>query len=261
MRKSYIVRNKAIVKKIADLEASIRAAMISISTEKHDISSPYPIHLALGHERLSAACSIIACSADRFILTHRNIHFNLGLTDAKKWDRIKDEAVGQRTGINNGAYGCMTMRASERVSYTSSILGNNLSVGLGVASTLSADGICWIQIGDGAIEEGAFHEALILSNARDLKCIYLVENNNWSLGTSIAERRRPICLRSMAKSHKIDYFEITLDESIEGYAEILNNAKQTCSGPIIIEIHLRTEGGKDSKGREYVSYHHGCITP
>ena len=56
-----------------------------------------------------------------------------------------------------GDFGCMTMRNTKSgVLYTSSILANNISVGLGIASTLDASGICWIQTGDGAIEEGAF---------------------------------------------------------------------------------------------------------
>lgn len=252
--------SSSVIEKIAKLQADIRAEMFAVSKRKQETSSAYPIHLAIGHERLAATCSTIAASNDRFVLTHRNIHFNLALTPQSLWHKISNEAMALEDGINKGAYGCMTMRGSERISYVSSILGNNLSVGLGVASTLPKENVCWIQTGDGSIEEGAFHEALVFSNARKLRCIFLVENNNWSLGTSIAERRQPICLESIAKAHGISYFDIALDASAEKYFEVLDNAMTTCTGPMIIEIHLKTEGGLNHPERNYVSYHHGSIS-
>ena len=248
------------IQEISELETSIRSAMIRLSDKKHNSNSPYPIHLALGHERLAATCSVVAQEHDQFILTHRNIHFNLALSNRDSWDRIENEAVCLENGINNGAYGCMTMRAGQRVAYSSSVLGNHLSVGLGVASTLPVGNVCWLQIGDGAIEEGAFHEALVLSNAIDLNCIYLVENNNWSLGTSISERRKPIKLDLMASMHGIKYWKIEIGETINGYLNILNSVKKNCSGPAIVEVFLQTEGGKDDERRAYTSYHHGSVS-
>lgn len=252
--------NRQKIQDIAKLEASIRSAMIRISDDKRNSNSPYPIHLALGHERLAATCSVVASEHDQFVLTHRNIHFNLALTSKDSWDEIKNEAMCLETGINKGAYGCMTMRAGQRVAYSSSILGNHLSVGLGVASTMPASNVCWLQIGDGAIEEGAFHEALVLSNAIDLNCIYLVENNNWSLGTSISERRKSIDLEMMARAHGVKYWKIKIDETIEGYLKILDSARKCRSGPAIVEVILQTEGGKHDTLRVYTSYHHGSLS-
>ena len=113
--------------------------------------------MALGHEYISASVTKVREPFDRFILTHRNIHFNISLSGMEYFEKLENETLGLKGGINNGNYGCMTMRNKlAGVTYTSSILANNLSIGLGISSSLNKNGAAWIQTGDGAIEEGAF---------------------------------------------------------------------------------------------------------
>ena len=158
--------------------------------------------------------AVISSKDDRYVLTHRNIHFNIALSDALERDSIIEESNCSINGINGGDFGCMTMRNTRSgVLYTSSILANNISVGLGIASTLDASGICWIQTGDGAIEEGAFYEALLFASARNLKAVFLLENNNWSLGTSINERRKPIHISDLCRAVCVDYVDTHQDMS------------------------------------------------
>ena len=79
------------------------------------------------------------------------------------------------------------------IPYSSSVLGNNLSVACGVAkANKNKGGITICVTGDGAIEEGTFYESLILSKYLKLPLIFLIENNDWSMATSIKERRSNI---------------------------------------------------------------------
>ena len=109
--------------------------MRNISDQKISCNSDLPIHLAIGHENLSAAVAFVRYKNDNFVLTHRNIHFNISLSDVSDHKRLINETTLLENSINNGHYGCMTMRNRKSgIKYTSSILGNNISVGLGIAS-------------------------------------------------------------------------------------------------------------------------------
>lgn len=235
--------------------------MQRISDRKKSDNSPYPIHLAFGHEKLASSVAVISSKDDRFSLTHRNIHFNIALSDPLERDSIIEESNCGINGINGGQFGCMTMRnIRSGVVYTSSILANNISVGLGIASTLDDSGICWIQTGDGAIEEGAFYEALLFASARKLKAVFLLENNNWSLGTSINERRKPIHVSDLCNAVCIDYICAHQDMSTRTLLKHLHYARCAAfNGPILLEYHVTTKGGHHDPHRGYVSYHHGPI--
>ena len=240
----------------------IRNLMFHLSQEKTSRNSKYPIHLALGHENLAACCSVVKKPGDKFTLTHRNIHFNAALSPPNLYPLIIDEALALPTGLNHGQFGCMSMRSiGAGVVYSSSILANNIPIGLGVSSTLEYGSVCWIQTGDGAIEEGCFYESLVFARARKLPCIFLVENNNWSLGTSITERRSYLDLLRLAKSIGLEYFYIQKNETLEDTITILDDARnQAILGPVIVEATVITQGGYYHTSRGYISYHHGPLS-
>ena len=119
--------------------------------------------------------------------------------------------------------------------------------------------VAWIQTGDGAIEEGAFYEAMVFSKARNLPIIILVENNNWSLGSSIKARRKTINLRRLCKSIGFDYYFTAKSKSIYSLSRIMFEARKNVNRtPQLIEIKVKTEGGKYSK-LEVESYHSGYM--
>ena len=241
----------------------VRRKMLEVSKHKYLTGSPHPVHLALGHERLASAVSSVRTINDMFSLTHRNIHFNLALADVRDIQRIIDEALGSLDGINQGRYGCMTMRNPKSgVYYTSSILGNNIPVGLGLASkALLDDSVVWIQVGDGSIEEGVFYESLVFASARFLPVVFLLENNNWSLGTSIPERRQPIKLSMFCQALSVDYHLISQHSTMIDICQTLNRARSTAlaGSPTLVECTLLTQGGVLHPKRGYVSYHHGTL--
>ena len=68
------------IRYIQNLADDIKNKMLNLSSDKAKKSSPYPIHLALGHEKLAATVAATKDKGDKFVLTHRNIHFNLALS-------------------------------------------------------------------------------------------------------------------------------------------------------------------------------------
>jgi TPP-dependent pyruvate/acetoin dehydrogenase alpha subunit len=180
-----------------------RKFQIEINNNLLENKMSVPVHLALGHEFVSALIyQYFNKKNDKIILTHRNIHFSsiFSKNVKKKYSQFLKKKNYRTKGSMN-----FTDKSSGII-YTSSILGNNLSVATGVAKTLKDRGGCCICVtGDGGIEEGSFYESLTLSRYLELPIIFLVENNDWSMATTINQRRSKINLGLLAKSLQIKY--------------------------------------------------------
>ena len=162
----------------------------------------YPVHLAFGAEIFIASLMENEERIDKFFLTHRNILFNLYYTS-----NLLDYLDYMQDGIG---LGCMNSSLfQKKIIYSSSILGNNLSVGVGSALALNFrenDKIIVADTGDGAIEEGSFWETVILARRFDVPLLITVQNNNQSMYTTISERRKGISLQKIAQSLGINYY-------------------------------------------------------
>jgi pyruvate dehydrogenase E1 component alpha subunit len=118
--------------------------------------------------------------------------------------------------------------------------------------------------GDGAIEEGAFYESLLIAAAIDLPVIFIVENNQWSLGSKIEERRKKIDLKKIGEGLGLSYFSFTGNNVTDYYKKLLDIRnkciKEKC--PIIVEFEVTTLGGyqvEEETGKRYINYHSGGL--
>lgn len=225
-----------------------------------------PIHLALGHEALSEAVGAAMQSADKLLCSHRNIHYQFArgatLPDIMEEFKLSDMGLGKGKG---GSMNLTNPQGS--IVYTSSILGNNLCVGLGVALSKRVkreDGVVLVVTGDGAMEEGSFYETIENARNMDLRLIILVENNNWSLASKIEERRKPINLREFASSLGARYTFMEGNNAKQYYQEIssVRNRVHSQRTIEIVEVRLTTLGGwtlqtDDYPDGKYVNYHSG----
>lgn len=179
-----------------------------------------------------------------------------------------DEYYLKKIGLAQGRLGSMNLSNPDKnIKYTSSILGNNLPVGCGYAlanKVKNNDGVVFIVTGDGAIEEGAFYESLLFLKSNKLPTVVIVENNEWSLGTKIDERRADIDLSKLAKSFDIEYQLLTGNDPFE-YQEKLKSIKLEAiknSTPVLVEVKLTTLGYWYMKNNDYpdgkfINYHGG----
>jgi TPP-dependent pyruvate/acetoin dehydrogenase alpha subunit len=225
-----------------------------------------PIHLGIGHEAIATSLVKVLDSKDKLLLTHRNIHYHLALGASK--NELINEYSLKESGLAGGRLGSMNLMNPKAGNiYTSNILGNNLAVSLGVgmASKIRGDGsVTWAITGDGAIEEGIFYESVLFASSVGLPIVFLVENNEWSLGTSIAERRTEIDLKTFARSMSVDYLHLSENDP-DNYVSKLETARSNVaqSGrPLIIEVIVHSLGGfyKEEIGnKRYINYHAGAI--
>ena len=225
-----------------------------------------PVHLALGHESIST--SVVAASepGDFFTFTHRNIHFHIAL--GASYESLDSEYKLEETGLAGGKLGSMNLTNPLSGNlYTSNILANNLAIANGIA--LSAKNkdlktVVWAVTGDGAIEEGTFYEALLIATSLNLPIIFVIENNRWSLGTEIKERRIEISLEKIAQSFEVNYHYLS-NNNVSEYVESVEKIRDKVvisQKPVIIEFQVTTLGGyfvEENAGQRYINYHAGGL--
>lgn len=226
-----------------------------------------PIHLAMGHEVLALALEHVRSHADPLILTHRNLHYQLAM--GVSLESLVQEALLEPSGAGAGRRGIMNLDSRKQGNlYTSSILGNNLPVACGVAladRVASATTVTWVVTGDGAMEEGAFAESLLNAASLELPMVFLLEDNDWSLATSVTERRSQIDVASLAHAYGLQYLWTDGGEwstSLHTLSSARNIARS--GAPVLVHARLSTLGGlwveapERAEGRRLINYHAGA---
>ena len=254
------------IKQISEEIIRLRLSQIQVNERYKNGEFKIPIHLALGHESLAVAVDRSMGEEDHLFLTHRNIHYNLarlGTLGAEMAEYyLKD------SGIANGHLGSMNLsNPAKNIVYSSSILGNNLAVASGYALGNKANknnGVVFLVTGDGAMEEGSFYESLVFMKSNDLNIIIIVENNSWSLGTKIDERRCEIDLSKLTNSIGIEYFSLNGNNPIDYVQQVRSHRTKSLENntPVLIEVQLTTLGHWNMKTEEYpagkfINYHAG----
>ena len=203
---------------------------------------------------------------DKLVLSHRNVAYNLARIGKLK--PILDEYYLKPSGLVNGKTGSMNLTNMKKgIIYSSSILGNNFSVGTGIAmgeKLRSEGGITIVLAGDGSIEEGSFHESLLMLKSLELSALVVVENNEWSMSTKISDRRHSIDLDKFATAYDIKYVKISGNDP-NNYIKTLYDLKQISlkeKSPVLIEVMVTTIGEWKLKTPEFpdgkmVNYHAG----
>ena len=146
------------------------------------------MHLSIGQEA-SAVGSILALRADDYILSTHRGH---GHCIAKGADpaRMLAEFFGKETGYCRGRGGSMHIADIEGGNLgANGIVAGGLPIAVGVGMSIKAqrqDRVCMVFFGDGATNEGAFHEALNMASIWKLPVVFLCENNKYAMSMDIA---------------------------------------------------------------------------
>ena len=237
----------------------IRLSQILINEEYKAGRFKIPIHLAMGHEAIAVALDHVLKNGDKLILAHRNLAYNLARLS--KLRPILDEFFLKPRGLARGKLGSMNLINPKRgIIYTSSILGNNFPVAVGVAMSAKISGrtsVAFVLGGDGSMEEGSFYENLVLAKTLGVRLVFVIENNEWSLGTHISERRCPIDIKKIAEAVGIPYSKLT-GNNVYGYERKLARARsKAAGGPQVVEVAVRTLGDRRSDDGRFINYHAG----
>jgi pyruvate dehydrogenase E1 component alpha subunit len=145
------------------------------------------LHLYIGQEAVGVG-AISVLGRDDYLLSSYRDH---GYALARGCDprALMAELCGRVTGISRGKGGSMHFYDVPRGYFGGDgIVGGHLpaAAGIGYAIRLrDTDQVCVCFFGDGAVNEGAFHEALNVSALWGLPVVYVIENNRYGMGTSL----------------------------------------------------------------------------
>ena len=121
------------------------------------------------------------------------------------------------------------------------VVAGQTPLGLGIAFALKYQeirGSCLCFMGDGAVNQGAYHESLNLAGLWDLPVIYIIENNKYSMGTSQERSSAGEILAKRAEGYQIAWDICDghdLHEVREKTAQAIARAHNECK-PTILEI-------------------------
>ncbi|HEX2390459.1 MAG TPA: thiamine pyrophosphate-dependent dehydrogenase E1 component subunit alpha, partial [Casimicrobiaceae bacterium] len=147
------------------------------------------MHLSIGQEA-SAVGAILPLRADDYILSTHRGH---GHCIAKGADpaRMLAEFFGKETGYCRGRGGSMHIADIEGGNLgANGIVAGGLPIAVGVGMSIRAqaqDRVCMVFFGDGAANEGAFHESLNLASIWKLPVVFVCENNQYGMSMDVAD--------------------------------------------------------------------------
>ncbi|MEQ8907160.1 pyruvate dehydrogenase (acetyl-transferring) E1 component subunit alpha [Ekhidna sp.] len=160
-------------------------------------------HLYIGQE----ACASGAVSAlekdDKWITAYRDHGHPLALgTDP---GRVMAELYGKSTGVSKGKGGSMHMFDKE-VNFMGGhgIVGAQIPLGAGIGFAEQYKGtksLCICYMGDGAVRQGALHEAFNMAMTMKMPVIFVVENNGYAMGTSVKRTSNVTELYTLAEAY------------------------------------------------------------
>ena len=145
------------------------------------------LHLYIGQEAVSTGSAwAIEVGKDSIITAYRD--HGLGLALGMTPNECMAELFGKVGGSSRGKGGSMHYFKKALGFYGGhGIVGGHIAVGTGIAFAhkyKEDGGVCLTYFGDGAVGQGAFHEAMNLAALFELPCVFVVENNEYAMGTA-----------------------------------------------------------------------------
>ena len=233
-----------------------------------------PVHTSIGQEAIAAGTVAALQPSDKFFGTHRSHHQFLSkalqYAVPQNWNPAYDflpeqalvvvrrtlaEIMGLKEGFCGGRGGSMHLRWKE-----AGFLGSNAIVGGGIplatgtafAEKMHKTGnIITCFFGDGAVNQGSFHESINLAALWSLPVMFFLENNEYAVGTAFKDASAITNFSNHAASYGIEGYSVEGHDllAIYGLVKILAKRLRNGSKPFFIEAKC------------YRRYHHSGGDP
>lgn len=197
-------------------------------------------HLYIGQEAVITGVEMAKQPGDSTITSYRDHgHIILSGTNPKY---VLAELTGRASGCSKGKGGSMHMFNVEGKFYGGhGIVGAQVPIGTGIAFAekyLGTNNICFTFLGDGAINQGQTYEAFNMAAMWGLPVVYIIENNAYSMGTSVERSTAMRELHKKGDSFGIQGFSVDGMDIDEVYSAVKQAAEFTRknSKPILLEM-------------------------
>ncbi len=149
------------------------------------------LHLYIGQEAVAVGVMSVLRPGD-YVVTHYRDHGH-ALARGVDTNRAMAELFGRKTGLSKGKGGSMHLfDASKRFMGGHAIVGGQLPLAAGLSLSCTykgTDDIAIVFFGDGAVNQGTFHETMNLAAVWKLPLLFFLENNFYGMGSAIGKVR------------------------------------------------------------------------
>lgn len=230
--------------KIRTYEETLGQIYYEGKTPTFDIAAgpiPGELHLSSGQESSAVGVCIHLRPDDAVVGTHRAHNFAIAKgVDLKK---MTCEIFGKETGLSRGKGGHMHLFDPNVNFSCSGIVGASFpqAVGVGIASKMQGKDYVAVAVGgDGAANQGTFHESLNLAATWKLPVIFVIEDNNWAISVP-KEKSTAVSQNSeRAKGYGVPGVSIDGEDVIAVY-EVAKEAVERArrgEGPSLVEVKV-----------------------
>lgn len=213
-------------------------------------------HLYIGQEACSSGARSALRDGDKYITAYRDHGIPLALGSDPK--TIMAEMYGKATGISKGKGGSMHI-FDKSVGFAGGhgIVGAQIPMGAGLAFAEKYNktgNVAVTYFGDGAVRQGALHEAFNMAMTWKLPAIFIVENNGYAMGTSVSRTSNVTDLYTIGEAYDMPS-EAVDAMNVEAVHEAMSRAAARAragEGPTFLEFKTyRYRGHSMSDPQKY----------
>lgn len=199
-----------------------------------------PVHLSIGQEASAVSlCNCLELNDWLFMNYRGHAHY---LAKGGSLPLMFAELFGKVTGVSKGKAGSMHLASPENgVMGASAVVGSTIShaVGAALAAKIKQESRVFVSVfGDGATEQGTFHESLNFASLHRLPVLFVCENNGLAVHSPLHERQA-YKIRGLPEAYGID--TIVLEEGYDvlkladGFSKAVSKVRSGF-GPVFVEV-------------------------
>ena len=166
------------------------------------------LHLYIGQESVAVGTMSLCGENDHVITAYRD--HGHAIASGMETGPLMAEMFGKQTGCSKGKGGSMHFFAPDKNYWGGhGIVAGQTPLGLGLGYGLKykgLEGCALCYMGDGAVNQGAYHESLNIAALFEIPVVYIIENNGYSMGTS--QKRSSAykdCLAQRAEGYDMEW--------------------------------------------------------
>lgn len=213
-------------------------------------------HLYIGQEAIVVGTASACRPTDKHMTAYRDHAHPIALgTDPRV---LMAELYGRKTGCSKGKGGSMHFFDKEKNFMGGhGIVGAQIAMGAGVAFAEmynGTDNVAFVSMGDGAVRQGALHETFNMAMLWKIPAIFIIENNNYAMGTSVERTTNVTDLSKIGLSYEMPSKIVNgmRPEDVHDAIEEAANRARRGDGPTLLDIRTyRYKGHSMSDPQKY----------
>ena len=213
------------------------------------------MHLSIGQEATAVGVSNALREGDYLLNTHRG-HGHCLAWQGSDVNLMMAEFMGREAGYCRGRGGSMHIANVETNNLgANGIVGGGLPLAVGVGLSIKlrkTDQVCAVIFGDGASNEGAFHESMNMASIWKLPIIYVCENNQYAMSMAIKKSANVARISDRAVAYNVRGITVDGNEVAAVYDAIAEAAADCRAGrgPVLVECQTYRWRGHSKSDRQ-----------